>query len=401
MRYNDPRTYYTDLSEAVEDEIFPMAILDKLKYFENIAFALKQSRGKSIRIATKSLRVPYLIQRLIGDYNQVTGAMSYHGAEAVYLASLGIDDILMGYPVMDKTIMRQVGEINKSQPKITLMVDSRQHLDLIESIGKQLSVRMPVCIDIDLSMDVGPLHFGVWRSPIHSDKSLIELLERLKTCQYIRPVGLMGYEAQIAGVPDISKEYGLKNILIRKLKKNSIRKLRIWRKKAMELISEYGFDIRIINGGGTGSLASSSTENTVNEITIGSGFYGSHFFDNYRGLSLAPALFYALQITRRPAKNRFTAHAGGYIASGQVESLKQPKIYLPSDARLIRQEGAGEVQTPFVYSGPIDLKIGQPIFLRHAKAGELLEHFNEILVYEQGAITDRLKTYRGLGMSFG
>ena len=400
MGPKDLRKYYTNLNQATRGHTFPLCVLDKLAYFQNIAYFLKESKGKPIRIATKSLRVPFLIQQLVDDYSQVKGVMSFHGAEAIYLASLGIKDILLGYPIIDKQLIMRIGEVNQGKSTICLMVDCKEHLEVIEAVGKKLSVRMPVCIDIDLSTDFGVLHFGVWRSPIRNEKKLIEILTLLNKYEHIQLVGLMGYEAQIAGVPDKSIEYGLKNILIRGLKSDSIRKIQAWRKKAIQLISDFGVDLEIINGGGTGSISSTRDEDEINELTIGSGFYGSHFFDNYRDLQISPALFYGLEITRNPMPGRYTCHAGGYIASGQIERLKQPKVYLPPGAKLISQEGAGEVQTPFSYRGPIELKIGQPIFMRHAKAGELLEHFNEIYVFEDGVITERLQTYRGFGLSF-
>jgi D-serine deaminase-like pyridoxal phosphate-dependent protein len=73
---------------------------------------------------------------------------------------------------------------------------------------------------------------------------------------------------------------------------------------------------------------------------------------------------------------------------------------LPAGASLLANEGCGEVQTPVNYSGPEILALGDPIFFRHAKAGELCEHFNEIVLLAGAAVVGRVPTYRGDGRSF-
>ena len=63
-------------------------------------------------------------------------------------------------------------------------------------------------------------------------------------------------------------------------------------------------------------------------------------------------------------------------------------------------EGAGEVQTPVRYAGPAALRLGDPIFMRHSKAGELCERFNELALVADGKIAGAAPTYRGQGMAF-
>lgn len=396
----DKKDLYLAYKDAIAGMDFPSAVLDYEKFRANIEHHLERSKGKFIRIATKSLRIPEIIQELIAEYPSINGAMAYHGREAIYLASLGIRDILMGYPIVHKGILDQIAQCNKNEAPITLMADLPQHIEQINHVGKKYKVVMPICIDIDLSMDIGPIHFGVYRSSIKSIEELDILVEKLKTCESIRLEGIMGYEAQIAGVTDTAKEYGLKNIAIKYLKSTSIKRIAAWRSKVVKYIESKGIELRIVNGGGTGSMDSTMNEQVVTEVTVGSGFFAPHLFDNYRSFKLAPALVYALQITRSPGPDVFTAHGGGFIASGKIEWLKQPKVYLPQGIKLFKEEGVGEVQTPFRYKGNIDLNLGDPIFLRHAKAGELLDHFNEVQVFENGKILKELLTYRGHVLQF-
>jgi len=272
---------------------------------------------------------------------------------------------------------------------------------MINEVGKKLNVKMPVCVDIDLSDNYPGLRFGVWRSGISNLHQLETFLGHLKQTDYVQLDGLMGYEAQVAGVGDNVVGNTLKNTVVRWLKQRSIKHLRKLREEAVELIASQGHQLRFVNGGGTGSLESTAPEPAVTEVTIGSGFYAPHLFDYYQNFELSPALFYAIPIVRKPTSDVYTCHGGGFIASGGIEQIKAPIVYLPQTGKLDKMEGAGEVQTPIRFGKlGTTLQIGDPIFLRHAKAGELCERFNKIIFLENEGLLE-VPTYRGDGQSFG
>jgi D-serine deaminase-like pyridoxal phosphate-dependent protein len=58
------------------------------------------------------------------------------------------------------------------------------------------------------------------------------------------------------------------------------------------------------------------------------------------------------------------------------------------------------VQTPLTVPENVALRPGDPVFFRHAKAGELAEHFNEYLLVRGEVIEARAPTYRGIGKCF-
>ncbi len=391
---------YLNYKKLLQDPSYPYAFVDMDALDKNIEENSFRAKKVKIRIASKSVRCPAIMQHILEKDEKYQGIMAFHGKEAVYLSQNGFDDILLGYPVVDKKVLEEMGQEIKKGKTIYPMVDMPFHLDLLEEVGKKLNVIFPVCLDLDLSIDFGPLHFGVWRSALVNEKALEYFLEALKKCKHIELKGLMGYEAQIAGIVDNAKEYGVKNQVIRMLKKRSIPKIKTWRGKALEMIKDAGIELELVNGGGTGSIETTIEESEITEVTVGSGFYNSHLFDNYGNFQLEPALMYAIQIVRNPKANIFTCHGGGYIASGGVEKLKAPKIHLPKNAFLDSNEGAGEVQTPVYYKGDLDLKIGDPIFMRHAKAGEVCEHFNELILLNSKGILQTVPTYRGLGQCF-
>jgi D-serine deaminase-like pyridoxal phosphate-dependent protein len=172
------------------------------------------------------------------------------------------------------------------------------------------------------------------------------------------------------------------------------------RAEVARLLKDAGHTVRVLNGGGTGSLRWASEEDALTEVTAGSGYVDSQLFSYYRDLDLEPAAYFALQVVRRPHAGMVTCHGGGYVASGEAGPDRLPRPALPEGAALLKLEGAGEVQTPVVLPPGVDVAVGDPLFFRHAKAGELAEHFNEYLLVKGDRVVERAPTYRGLGHCF-
>lgn len=390
--------YYKNI---FENKHFPLAFIDLDNLNANID-SIKQRAGlKSIRIATKSIRCVDIINRILNHPSkQFKGLMSYSASEAVFLANQGFDNILIGYPCWQKSDIIAICEQIKNKQQIIAMLDSPEHALHYNQIAKQQNVVMPVCIDIDMSSKFPGLHFGVFRSPITNIEKAKKLFDTLKNTQNLEVIGIMGYEAQIAGIGDNAKGNTLKNKIIQALKKKSITEIAQRRQEIVQLAANNGFKLQFVNGGGTGSLETTTTEPAVTELTVGSGFYSPTLFDNYNQFKHLPAAMFAIEIIRQPKKNIFTCNGGGYIASGAISNEKAPKPYLPEKATLIKNESAGEVQTPIYYKGKQKLQLGNPIFLRHSKAGELCEHFNELYLISKGTIINKTLTYRGMGKCF-
>jgi D-serine deaminase-like pyridoxal phosphate-dependent protein len=191
-----------------------------------------------------------------------------------------------------------------------------------------------------------------------------------------------------------------KNAIVRALKRRSVGMVAERRAAVVELIHSLGGSLRFVNGGGSGSMATTRAEAAVTELTVGSAFYAPALFDNYRDFRYQPAAGFAVEIVRRPAANRYTCLGGGYVASGAPGADRLPQPYLPTGVRLDALEGVGETQTPVRYVGDVPLGIGDPIFFRHSKAGELCERFTQLLLVSQGAVVGEATTYRGDGQCF-
>lgn len=391
---------YDDYRTALQLEQKPCAYLDYDALIANMKAITREAKGKRIRIASKSIRSVAVLKDILNFSSVFQGVMCFTAEEAVYLSEHGLDDLLIAYPVWDKTSISSVCQQVKRGAQITLMIDNEEHLQRIATIAEQLSVQVPICLDIDMSSHLYGIHFGVHRSPLKTVKQVERIVRNIIATEHVVLDGIMGYEAQIAGVTDADPNQKLKNIAVRKLKRTSIKEIAKKRRKIMKRLNKLGVSLRFVNGGGTGSLQQTRQEKVITEVTVGSGFFNSHLFDKYKDFHLQPAAGFAIEITRMPEKNIYTCFGGGYVASGAFGADKVPEVYLPQGATLTKNEGVGEVQTPIHYEGPIPLTYGDPIFLRHSKAGELCERFNELHIIQNGAVINKYTTYRGDGKCF-
>jgi len=138
----------------------------------------------------------------------------------------------------------------------------------------------------------------------------------------------------------------------------------------------------------------------MTEATAGSGFYAPTLFDNYSAFTLRPAAMFALPVSRRPGPGIVTALGGGYLASGPGGKDRMPSPCLPEGLKLDPMEGTGEVQTPLIGAAADRLRVGDRVYFRHTKAGELCERFDRLHLVEGDRIVDEVPTYRGDGKTF-
>jgi D-serine deaminase-like pyridoxal phosphate-dependent protein len=394
----DARNLWRRYREAVSAEALPAALVDVDAFDANVRTLLEPlaGTGKTLRIATKSLRCPELIRRIRANGGEaVRGLMTYTAAETEYLAEQGERDLLLAYPTARAEDARAVARANAAGATAAVVVDSAEHLDVLAGAARERGTRVPVVLELDVAWRPlgAALHVGVRRSPLRTPSDVVALARRAASTEGLRFHGVMAYEAQIAGVPD-------EGAAVLAMKAASRADVAKGRAALAEALTGAGLSPGVFNGGGTGSLAACVREPALTEVTAGSGFVDSHLVDGYRGLHLRPAAYFALQVVRRPSGSIVTCHGGGYIASGRAGRDRLPAPALPAGLRLTSLEGAGEVQTPLELARGVELALGDPVFFRHAKAGELAEHFPEYLLVRGSRIEGRAPTYRGLGRCF-
>jgi D-serine deaminase-like pyridoxal phosphate-dependent protein len=372
------------LTEATAELDPPLAALDLATLDKNAADLVRRAAGKPVRVASKSVRCRWVLERVLSGEG-FAGVMAYSLREAMWLVRGGVRDVLMGYPTVDRAALAELAGDGAAQDAITLMIDDPAQVAL-------LAPGMRVCIDVDASLRVGRLHLGVRRSPVRTAADAAALAEQAAAGS-LRVVGVMFYEAQIAGLQDTS-------FAVRLVKRRSATELAQRRGAVVEAVEKVAGALETVNSGGTGSLEISSADPAVTEVTAGSGLFVPGLFDRYDAFQSRPSLYFALSVVRRPAPGIATLFGGGYHASGPAGKTRLPKV-ATRDLELLGTEGAGEVQTPVRGRGAAALRVGDRVWLRHAKAGELCERFDTIHVVSDGAVAESVPTYRGEGKTFG
>jgi D-serine deaminase-like pyridoxal phosphate-dependent protein len=381
----------------------PFAFVDLDAVWSNAADMLRRSRGKPIRIASKSVRSRSVLERLLDLDPGFQGVLGFTLPEAIWLWDQGFRDLVVAYPTTDRGCLTRLARITAEEPDEApvVMVDSTEHLDLIEEAATSFVAPVRVAMDIDLSWWPlgGRLKIGPKRSPVRTPEQAVSLAREIERREHTTLVGVMAYEGQIAGVGDNVPRKAVSNLMVRAMQSRSAKDVAERRAEIVTALSEVA-QLEFVNGGGTGSIELTAAEWAVTEVAAGSGFFAPILFDHYRAFRLRPAAMFALPIVRRPGRGVATALGGGYLASGVGAKDRMPVPYLPDGLLLDPYEGAGEVQTPLRGSAADRLRVGDRVYLRHVKAGELCERFNKLYLITGMTIRDEVPTYRGEGRSF-
>ncbi len=390
---------YDTYREALRGRRLPLAFVDLDLLRANAAAMVTRSAGKPVRLATKSVRCVALLRLTLAEFKGFRGLMCFSAAEAAWLAELGFDDLLVGYPTVEAVDLADAARA-ASHRRIAFVADALAHVEALADAAAGAGAVLHAVVDVDMSTPFPGVHFGVRRSPLTGPDEVLALARAIVERPELRFDGILAYEAQIAGVQDAAPGSAVRSGLIRLLKRLSRPRVERRRADVVAALRAAGLAPGLVNGGGTGSLESTSADPVVTEATAGSGLFSPGLFDGYAAFRHLPAAGFAIPVTRLPHPGIFTCHGGGYVASGAAHPDKLPRPYLPSGARLLDLEGAGEVQTPIAYAGPVQIDIGDPIFLRHAKAGELCERFDRLTLLSGGRVVDDVPTYRGEGRCF-
>jgi len=417
----EPADFWPRLTAATAHLDPPLGVIDRDALAYNAADLVRRAGGVPIRVASKSIRVRGLLEAVLA-HRGFAGVLAYTLPEALWLASpratgstsagtpgsagdSGIDDVVLGYPTTDRAALARLAADEQLAARVTLMIDDVAHLDLIDAVvapGARPSIR--IALELDASWR-GPLgHLGVRRSPLHEPEQLAALARTVTERPGFTLVGVMAYEAQIAGLGDAPPGRPVRGALVRGIQRRSRAELADRRGRAVAAVRAIaeaaGTPLQFVNGGGTGSLESTAADASVTELAAGSGLLGPHLFDTYRGFTPATAAAFALPVARRPTDDIATLLGGGWIASGPSGADRLPKVVWPEGLRMLGTEGAGEVQTPLRGAAARTLQVGDRVWLRHTKAGELSEHLDAFHVVDGDRVVGELPTYRGEGKAF-
>jgi D-serine deaminase-like pyridoxal phosphate-dependent protein len=395
---------YAGYNAATADLDPPLAVVDLDAFDRNAADLTRRAAGRPIRVASKSVRCRHLIERVLG-LPGYAGVLAYSLPEALWLCRTGTSsDLLVAYPTVDRAALRDLAGDETARRSITIMVDSTEHLAFVDRVLGADHPPLRVCLELDVSWRPlahrGVVHIGTRRSPLHTAAQAGAFARAVLARPGFRLVGVMAYEGQIAGLGDNPAGRPIRAVALRWIQRHTGAE-QVERRAAAEAAVRGLTELEFVNGGGTGSVELTTGDPAVTELAAGSGLVGPTLFDAYRRFHPEPALLFALPVVHRPARDTVTLFAGGYVASGTGTPDRLPSPYLPAGLRLSGVEGAGEVQTPVRGRAARTLRIGDRVWLRHAKAGELAERFTEYHLVSGGTRVATVPTYRGEGRAFG
>jgi len=403
--WQQPERYWPELEAATTALDPPYGVISLPALAHNAFDMLDRANGTPIRVASKSVRVRPLIDAVLA-LPGYAGVLAYTLAEANWLATTSghgeaIADVVVAYPTADRAALRELATSPELAARVTIMVDSSDQLDYVDAVippDRRESIR--VCLELDASY-ITPLfgHIGVFRSPIHTAEAARAFAAVIASRPGFTLVGMMGYEAQIAGLVNNPAGNPLRGRAVTFLQSRSKRELAERRGAAIAAVEEVT-PLEFVNAGGTGSIESSVAEAGVTEVAAGSGLFGPHLFDNYTHFHPAPAAAFALSVVRKPSPRTAVLMGGGWIASGPAAADRSPKLVWPAGLKMVPREMAGEVQTPVTGPAAARLRIGDRVWLRHTKAGEISEHLESFAIVDDGAIVETMPTYRGQGQVF-
>ncbi|WP_114422584.1 amino acid deaminase/aldolase [Nocardioides houyundeii] len=377
----------------------PLVVVDLDAFDANAADLVRRAGDTPVRVASKSLRVPALVARALATPG-FQGVLGYSLREALWLLEHGIsDDILVAYPTVDLEALSRLVASPSAAAAITLMIDDVAHLDVVDAVRASKAVQVRVAIDVDAGLRMANQHVGPKRSPLYDAGAVVNLAAEISRREGFRLVGVMTYEGQVAGVPDDVPGQRARSAVVRRLKQASVSQLGSRRAEIARALEPFGA-LQLWNAGGSGSIETSSQDPVVTEVSAGSGLLVPGLFDHYQSFRPRPAAFFGVPVTRRPSADVATVHGGGLIASGPVGEDRAPIPWAPPGLRLTGLEGAGEVQTPLAGHPASSLRIGDLVWFRHAKSGELFEHTNTAHLLSGDRLVDSVPTYRGSGQSF-
>lgn len=387
------------VSSLPEPPATPIAVVDLDAFDANADDLVRRARGKPLRVASKSLRVPALLERALA-HDGFAGVLAYTLAEALWLHETGIsDDVLVAYPTVDVAALRRLTSSPSAAAAITLMVDDPAHLDVVDSTRSSRAVPVRVALDVDAGLRLGGQHIGPKRSPLFDTGDVVALARQVVSRDGFRLVGVMTYEGQVAGVQDSVPDQRARSHVVRRLKRASMAQLEVRRREIAEALSEV-VTLEFWNGGGSGSVEATAADAAVTEIAAGSGLLVPGIFDHYASFEPRPAAYFGLRVTRKPTPDMATVHGGGLIASGATGADRSPIPWAPPGLHLTGLEGAGEVQTPLTGHPAALLRIGDLVWFRHAKSGELFEHVRDVHLVRGETVVDVVPSYRGCDRAF-
>lgn len=172
--WRDPSSWWPAMTEATRHLDPPLGVLSWGALAHNAADLRDRAGGRPIRVASKSVRVRAVLEAVLA-LPGYAGVLAYTLPEALWLAGHGdpFDDVVVGYPSVDRGALRRLGSDPELAGRVTIMVDDPAQLDVVDAaIGARELAPVRVALELDASYRSRVLgHVGVRRSPVRSPRA--------------------------------------------------------------------------------------------------------------------------------------------------------------------------------------------------------------------------------------
>lgn len=334
--------------------VAPLGAVDVDAFESNARAMVARAGGLPIRVASKSLCSVEALRYTL-SFDGFQGILAFSIPEVIALVGEGFTDIVVAYPSVNRPALAQLAADEKLRATITVMVDETAHLDLLDSLGAG-PVRVAIDLDCTLRLPtekLGALVLGPRRSPLRTPEQVAAFARDIVGRPNLKLVGMMAYEGQVASVAD--GETGPVGAVKRWIRTRSLNGLAPRRAACIAAAGEVA------------------------------------------DLEHRAAAFFVCQVSRIPAPGWATVNSGGWIASGPPAADRVPVPVLPVGLKYSATEGAGEVQTPLHGRAVKNVNVGDLVWFRHAKAGEMTENVDSLLAVRHDGTVEEWSTYRGKG----
>ena len=304
--------------------------------------------------------------------------MAYSLREAIWLVRSGLRDVLVGYPSVDRgAIARAAGRSASWPSSITLMIDDVAQLSCSPAVRRRAGVPRRRRV----AAGWAGCTWACGARPC-ARRRLRPSWPRPRPTLRQRVVGVMFYEAQIAGLPDSSPA-------VRFVKCRSAAELAQRRGAVVEAVE------KVVGRAGVRQLR--RHRQPRGQLGRPRGHRGDGRVRALRRRPCSTATAPSSRARRCTSRCRWCGvrrrgsrrcSAAGTSRPGRPASRgcrRRPR----RGCALLGTEGAGEVQTPVRGPGARGLAIGDRVWFRHAKAGELAERFDTIHVVEDAVRSPR------------
>ena len=275
---------------------------------------------------------------------------------------------------------------------MTVTIDSVEHVRwLRDTLGPEVA-GLGVALDCDASLRVGRVHLGVRRSPTRTpEQALAVVRAALGVGLDVR--GVMFYDAQVAGLPDAGPH-------VRVLKRRSVRELaRAARRRGGRGAQRDRPAVRQRRGHGQPAPVRGATRSSPS-WPPGPG-------STRRRSSTAT--------TTSPSARRWRSRCRW--CGGRHRATSRPSA--AATCRAVSRGGRGcrrrcvvacrwcaprrpvRCRRRCTATDADGLRVGDRVWLRGAKAGELLERFDVVHLVSGGELVGTVPSYRGEGRNFG